>query len=55
MKEPDRSLLAELEHRIHTMEQHAEDSFGRFSRRDWLLCLMLGVAIPALLLWVIHP
>jgi hypothetical protein len=48
-------MLEELARRIHEVEQHAEDAFGHFSRRDWILCIVIGLAIPALLLWAIHP
>jgi hypothetical protein len=55
MSDPHHPLRAELERRIHEMEQHAEEHFGHFGRRDWILCIVLGVAVPVLLLWLIHP
>lgn len=55
MSEPHRPLIAELERRIHEFEHYAEEHFGRFDRRDWITCLALGLAIPLLLLWLIHP
>jgi hypothetical protein len=55
MSEPHRPLIAELERRIHELEQHAEDHFGRFSRRDWILSTAIGLAIPLLLLLLFWP
>lgn len=55
MSEPPHPLLDELARRIHEVEHHTEEAFGHFSRRDWILCVLLGLAIPAALLWLIHP
>ena len=48
-------LVAELERRIHDMEQHAEEAFGEFSARDWWLCVLIGLVIPAILLALFWP
>lgn len=49
------ALVAELERRIHELEQHAEEHFGAFDRRDWILATALGLVIPVVLLLVFWP
>jgi hypothetical protein len=45
--------LEELERRIETLESLDESEFGEFTRRDWVVCVLGALVIPALvLLWL---
>jgi len=36
----------ELMRRIRTLEAQDEASFGRFTRWDWIVCVVLGFVLP---------
>ena len=55
MSEPRHSLVEELERRIHELEQHAEEHFGTFDRRDWIIATAIGVLTPLALLLAFWP
>jgi len=45
--------LDDLHDRIETLERLDESEFGEFSRKDWVVCTLGALVIPALvLLWV---
>jgi hypothetical protein len=44
-------LVRELERRIDELEAADDDTVGRFSGWDWLLCVLGGLVGPALAMW----
>ena len=43
--------IEELRGRIEQLEAHDEAAFGRFTRWDWCVCVLLAVAVPAGFVW----
>ena len=48
---PSDPRRVELERRIALLEAAEDDSFGRFTRVDWLILWVFAVAVPVLGLW----
>ena len=48
---PAHPRLRELERRIALFEAEPDDSFGRFTRADWLILWVFAVALPLFGLW----
>ncbi len=40
----------ELQRRIETLEALDDSELGEFNRRDWVLCILGALVVPALLL-----
>ncbi len=43
--------IEELRRRIEEFEAYDEAAFGRFTRWDWWVCVLLAVAVPAVFVW----
>ncbi len=43
--------VSELERRIELLERLDESIPGRFTRWDWLLCVLGAMIVPSLALW----
>ena len=43
-----RERVEELGERIRSLEAQPEDDFGRFTRWDWLCCILGGLLLPVL-------
>ncbi len=47
----ERARVEELQQRIEQLEGQDESAFGRFSAWDWLICVLGGIAAPAVAAW----
>ena len=45
----------ELGGRIRSLESQPEDDFGRFTRWDWVCCILGGLLFPVLAVWFWAP
>lgn len=43
--------VRELERRIEELEAADREALGRFTRWDWAVCVVFGVALPLLAVW----
>ena len=50
-----RDRVDALSTRIRSLEAQPEDDFGRFTRWDWLCCLLGGLLLPVLAVWFWAP
>ena len=50
-----RDRVDTLSTRIRSLEAQPEDDFGRFTRWDWLCCLLGGLLLPVLAVWFWAP
>jgi hypothetical protein len=44
----DKDLIADLEHRIDTMQNMGDADLGTFSRLDWLILTLICIVIPVI-------
>ena len=44
-------MRTELDRRITEFACYSEDTFGPLSARDWILTVVLFIALPILLVW----
>ena len=45
------ALVEELESRIKKLESLDDEAIGRFTRWDWLLCVIGSLVFPAVAMW----
>jgi hypothetical protein len=45
---PEASRARELERRIEKLEADDDAAFGHFTRWDWIVCTVFGLALPLL-------
>jgi hypothetical protein len=50
-----RELVADLERRIVDLSAAEESQFGKFTRRDWVICLFGFVLLPYLMFLCFWP
>lgn len=54
MVEPEKvpDLITDLEQRIDEMQNMGDDELGTFSRRDWVILILISIVIPVFVLVV---
>ena len=50
-----RVRVAELRDRIRGLDAQPEEDFGRFTRWDWICCVVIGILLPLLAVWIWAP
>ena len=52
-KTPTRDVrVQELRFRISQLEAQPDDEFGSFTVWDWVFCILIAVAAPAVAVWI---
>jgi hypothetical protein len=49
------ALVADLEERIRELEERDDADFGRFSRLDWVILVLLSIVAPFVVLYHFAP